>query len=176
MSVLFKEPQRNTILRLVHRTVGTMTLESRPSAGPGPEGQQHAQQKARQKARPKIMCHDQKYFVVRTNTRIALRNDPFYFSSAFCRTQFVDFCRRPPNDVSRCLSAFLLAQICRKPNMWPPSPSMHLQMTSIQIESRRVRSDHLSRQYCGRRVWDYVNSFHVFFVGRLRLSPRRWGH
>ena len=97
--------KRKRYMGTVHRTVSTMTLESGPSVGPGPEGQQNARQRARQK----IMCNDKKYFVVHKNTQFALRNDRFDFLSAFCRAQFVDFCRRPPNDVSCCLSAFLLA-------------------------------------------------------------------
>ena len=28
--------------------------------------------------------------------QITMHIEPFYFLSAFCRTQFVDFCRRPP--------------------------------------------------------------------------------
>ena len=91
-SVLFKGPQKKTIIRLVHRTVGTMKLESGPSAGPGPEWQRNARQKARQK----IMCHDKKYFVVHKSAQFTLRNDKFYFLSAFCRSQYCPFLSPPP--------------------------------------------------------------------------------
>ena len=123
--------------------------------------------------RPKSL-DDKKYLVVHKNAQFTMRNDQFYVCVGFLSCTVLSIFVAAPRTTYRAVCRpFCWHNGCRK--MWLPSSPMHVQMTPMQIESRRDRSDHLSRQYCGRNVRDFWSLFHVFFVGRLCLSLRLWG-